>query len=54
METFRTPGPLEVFYRLQVTSDLGLTPNVQLVLDPALDPARDSLFVYSVRAGIGI
>jgi len=44
----------ELFYRLQVTSDFAVTPNVQVILDPAANPAESSIVVYSLRAGIPI
>jgi len=44
----------EVFYRLQVTSDFAVTPNVQVIFDPAANPAESSIDVYSLRARISL
>jgi porin len=40
----------EVFYRLALTPNFALTPDFQLILNPSLDPRRDSLAVFSLRA----
>ena len=39
----------EVFYRWQVNDVLAVTPSVQLVHDPALDPTNDNLVVFGLR-----
>jgi porin len=41
---------LEAYYRLQVSRELSITPSVQLLIDPALNPDEDSLWVYGLRA----
>jgi porin len=41
---------LEAFYRFQVTSQFAITPDVQWILHPALDPSTDSMWVASLRA----
>ena len=40
----------EVYYRLQVTRELAITPDVQLLIDPALNPDEDSIWVFGLRA----
>jgi carbohydrate-selective porin OprB len=40
----------EVYWNWTLFGGLLLTPDVQLVLDPALDPDRDSVWVLSLRA----
>jgi porin len=40
----------ELFYRLQLSQNVAITPSVQLVLDPALNTAEDELWITSVRA----
>jgi porin len=40
----------ELFYRLQLAQNLAITPSVQLVLDPALNPDEDELWIGSLRA----
>jgi porin len=44
----------EVYYRIQVTKELAITPDVQLLLDPAQNPEEDSIWVFGLRARIGI
>lgn len=40
----------ELFYRIQVLRVLAITPDVQLLIDPALEPASSVLAVFGVRA----
>jgi porin len=40
----------EIFYRLQLAQNLQLTPSVQLLIDPALNPDEDVIGVFSLRA----
>lgn len=42
----------EIFYRFMLTPNLALTPDVQLVTDPALDPTEDELWVFSLRSRV--
>lgn len=44
----------EVFYRLQLTQNLGLTPDVQLIIDPALNPTEDVIWVLGLRARLAL
>ena len=39
----------EVFYRFQLTQFLAVTPDIQLIVDPALNPTTDVLGVFGVR-----
>ena len=39
----------ELFYRLQLTQNLAITPDVQLIVDPALNPDEDSIWVFGLR-----
>ena len=39
----------EVFYRLQVTENLAVTPDVQYIRNPAMNPAVEGVFVIGVR-----
>ena len=41
---------LEVFYRIQLWKQLAITPDVQYIKDPALNPVEDSLWVFGLRA----
>ena len=44
----------EAFYRLQVTPQLAVTPNLEFIKDPALNQANDSLWVVGVRARLAL
>ena len=39
----------EAFYRLQMTQFLAVTPDIQLIVDPALNPGEDVLAFFGVR-----
>jgi porin len=39
-----------VFYRFALTPAFAVTPDFQLILNPSLDPRRDTLAVFSLRA----
>jgi len=39
----------ELFYRLQLVQNMAITPSLQFVTDPALNPAEDSLFIFGLR-----
>lgn len=39
----------ELFYRLYLTKSLAITPDVQLIIDPALNPDEDVIGVFGLR-----
>ena len=48
------PGPgdqtsIELFYRAQLTQSFRLTPSIQLLFGPALNPTRDMIPVFGMR-----
>jgi porin len=43
---------VELFYRLQLGAHLTVTPDVQVLVNPALNPDEDVLAVFGVRARI--
>ncbi len=43
---------LEAFYRVQLSDETALTPSVQLLQDPALNPDEDSIWVFGLRVRI--
>jgi len=45
---------MELFYRWQLLGQLAVTPDVQLLIDPALNPDHDSIWVYGVRARLAL
>jgi len=42
----------EVYYRWQVADEIAITPSVQLLIDPALNPDDDTIWVAGVRARV--
>jgi porin len=40
----------ELFWRYQLTTELAVTPSIQYIKDPALNPAEDSLWAFGFRA----
>jgi porin len=45
---------IEAYYRLQVTEELSITPDVQLLINPALNPERDTIWVFGLRARVAL
>ncbi|MEP5322070.1 carbohydrate porin [Marinobacter alexandrii] len=41
---------LEAYYRIQVFRDLALTPDIQYLRNPALNPSEDAIWVLGLRA----
>jgi porin len=39
----------EVYYRWQATRALAITPGVQLLIDPALNPDEDAIWIFGLR-----
>ncbi len=39
----------EAYYRLQALPELAITPDVQFIVNPALDPSEESLWIFSLR-----
>jgi carbohydrate-selective porin OprB len=48
----RTQTTAELFYRFHVTPNLAITPDVQAIFDPSLNPDKDTLWVFSLRARV--
>jgi porin len=44
----------EIYYRFQVVKVLTITPDVQLIIDPALNPQEDSIWVFGLRARLAL
>ena len=42
----------EAFYRFHITPNLAITPDLQYIKDPSLNPGVDDLWVASLRARI--
>jgi porin len=45
---------MEVFYRAQVSSRFAITPDVQYLINPALNPDESSIFVWGLRGRISL
>ena len=44
----------EIFYRLQVSKHFEITPDLQYLINPALNPDESSIFVWGVRGRINL
>jgi len=44
----------EVFYRWQLAPQLAITPDVQLIIDPALDPSENTIWIFGLRARLAL
>jgi porin len=40
----------EVYFRWKIGRHFEVTPNLQLLIDPALNPAEDTIWVFGLRA----
>jgi carbohydrate-selective porin OprB len=40
---------LEAFYRIQVWKEIAVTPDIQYIRNPALNPNDDTLWVFGLR-----
>ena len=45
---------LELYWRYQLTKELAITPSLQYIKDPALNPEEDSLWAYGLRLRVAI
>jgi porin len=48
----RSQYTAETFYRLQWAPNLAITPDIQLVIDPSLNPRVDTIWVFSLRGRV--
>jgi len=44
----------ELFWRYQLTRELAVTPSLQYIKDPALNPAEDNLWVFGLRVRVAL
>jgi porin len=44
----------ELFWRYQLTKELAITPSIQLLIDPALNPTEDQIWVFGLRARLAL
>ncbi len=45
---------VEFFYRLQLSQNFAITPDVQLLIDPALNPTEDQIWIVGVRLRLAL
>ncbi len=45
---------VELFYRFQLAEQFALTPDIQYIQDPALNPNEDSLWIFGLRARLAL
>ena len=53
-DTLRDQYSTELFYRLQFSQNLALTPSLQLLIDPALNLDEDQIWVFGLRARLAL
>jgi porin len=44
----------ELFYRFQFSQNLSFTPSAQLLIDPALNPDEDKIWVFGLRMRLAL
>jgi porin len=44
----------EFFYRLQLSERIAITPDIQFVVNPALNNQQNSIFIYGIRSRIAL
>jgi porin len=44
----------ELYYRWNISPQFGLTPDIQYLKDPALNPEEDSIWVFGLRARLAL
>jgi porin len=45
---------MELFYRINLTEQFTVTPDIQLVKNPAQNPTEDTIWVFGIRARLAI
>jgi len=45
---------IEAFFRWQLLKELAVTPNVQFLIDPALNPEEDNIWLFGLRARLAL
>jgi porin len=49
-----TQNGYELFYRLQVTKEFAVTPDIQYLRNPALNPDESSIWVFGLRLRLSL
>jgi porin len=45
---------IEIFYRLQISTRLAITPDIQFLINPALNPDVSSIFLWGIRGRLAL
>jgi len=45
---------IEMFYRFQLTQNLAITPDIQLLINPVLNPDEDIIAVFGLRGRLSL
>ena len=45
---------MELFYRMQISSHLAITPDVQYIINPGLNPDASSIFIWGIRGRLSL
>jgi len=45
---------MELFYRIQLSTRIALTPDLQYVINPAINPDASSIFIWGIRARLAM
>jgi porin len=45
---------IEIFYRLQISTQLAITPDIQFLINPALNPDVSSIFLWGIRGRLAL
>jgi porin len=53
-ESLRDQSTMEMFFRMQISQNIAVTPSFQLLLNPALNPQQDHIEVYGLRFRIAL
>jgi len=53
-DALRDQYSTELFYRFQLSQNLAITPSVQLLIDPALNPIEDQIWVFGLRMRLAL
>ncbi len=49
-----TQHGLELFYRLQLADELAITPSLEYIRNPALNPDQDAVWLFGLRARLAL
>jgi len=45
---------MELFYRIQFSTRIAITPDLQYVINPAINPDASSIFIWGIRARLAL